>query len=263
MNILGCKINSIRSYESAYKYIMSKKNDDTTSYVTVNNVHTIIEAVRSNKYREILNHSLLSLPDGKPLSVYAKLKGSNNVSRIFGPTFMEKTLEWGQNEGLKHYFFGGSEATLKEMLNKIEQKFPEAVIAGYYSPPYKEKFSEAENKKFIEQMNNSNADIFCFPTYYPIENQPLVLLEAMLHSLPIISTNWRAIPDIITDGEEGFLVPINSPIDIAKKIELLSNDKDLREQMGKKGREKFLKEYTIEKHLARMEQAFKEVLAND
>lgn len=105
------------------------------------------------------------------------------------------------------------------------------------------------------------SDIFCLPTY-ETEAMPITLIESMMFELPIITTNWRAIPDIVTDGEEGFLIPINTPQAIAEKIELLVNDKNMREQMGKKGREKFLKEYTIEKHLSRMEQAFKDVLAD-
>ncbi|MCF8394760.1 MAG: WecB/TagA/CpsF family glycosyltransferase, partial [Melioribacteraceae bacterium] len=158
IKILNVNISVIESYQGVYKHI--KLIISSRCYITVNNVHTVVVGSRSKIYKEAINNSALSLPDGKPLSIIAKLKGDKNINRIFGPTFMEKTLEWGQSDGLKHYFFGGSESTLKEMLNKIEQKSPEAIIAGYYSPPYREKFSESENNKFIEQMNNSNANIF-------------------------------------------------------------------------------------------------------
>lgn len=104
-----------------------------------------------------------------------------------------------------------------------------------------------------------NADIFCLPTFEN-EAMPVTLLEAMMYELAIISTNWRGIPDIVTNGEEGFLVPIKSPESIAEKIKVLLNNPALRKQMGKKGREKFLREFTLDIHLAKMEQAFKETL---
>lgn len=105
------------------------------------------------------------------------------------------------------------------------------------------------------------ADIFCLPTY-ETEAMPVTLLEAMMFELPIITTNWRAIPDIVADGEEGFLVPIKSPEAIAEKIKILIKNPALCITMGKKGREKFLKEYTLEKHLEGMEIAFETLLQN-
>jgi len=43
----------------------------------------------------------------------------------------------------------------------------------------------------------SAADIFCYPTAYPHEAQPLALIEALAHDLPIVATRWRAIPSML------------------------------------------------------------------
>jgi glycosyltransferase involved in cell wall biosynthesis len=40
-------------------------------------------------------------------------------------------------------------------------------------------------------------DVFCFPTRYPHEGQPLVLLEALAHDVRIVTTRWRAIPAML------------------------------------------------------------------
>lgn len=66
----------------------------------------------------------------------------------------------GQTKKIKHFFFGSSEETVKKMLINIKAKYPNTVIAGFYSPPYKQKFSTEENQYFIKLMNDSSADIF-------------------------------------------------------------------------------------------------------
>jgi N-acetylglucosaminyldiphosphoundecaprenol N-acetyl-beta-D-mannosaminyltransferase len=158
INLLSTNISISESYEEVYKKL--KQILKTASYITVNNVHTVVLAVRNKKYREALNNSILSLPDGKPLSIVAKLKGVKNISRIFGPTFMEKVIDWGREDGLKHFFFGSSKDTLDRLLNNMNIKYPRALVVGSYSPPYKDVFSNDENEFFIRLMNESGADIF-------------------------------------------------------------------------------------------------------
>jgi len=160
ISILGININLFSNYDETYFTVYHNLLRNQSHYITVNNVHTVIEAVKSKKYKNVINSSLISLPDGKPLSIYSKLIGNKNINRIFGPTFFEKTLEWGQKDGFKHYLFGSSEETLKKMLKNIKIKYPNATICGYYSPPYKEKFTDEENNLFLQNMNESDADIF-------------------------------------------------------------------------------------------------------
>jgi glycosyltransferase involved in cell wall biosynthesis len=92
----------------------------------------------------------------------------------------------------------------------------------------------------------ANADIFCFPTFFESETFGIVNIEAMMFELPVISTNWRGIPDIIEDGTTGYLCPIKNPEAIADKIETLYRNPKLRIEMGKSGRVKFLKNYTLD-----------------
>jgi len=158
ISILGTSISIIESYEEAYKSL--KQIFKTSSFVTVNNVHTVVLGVRNGRYRGALNDSAMSVPDGKPLSVVARLKGEKKITRIFGPTFMEKVIEWGQEDGLKHFFFGSSNRTLDRMLNNIKAKYPRALVVGSYSPPYKGVFNDEENQFFLGLMNKSGADVF-------------------------------------------------------------------------------------------------------
>lgn len=104
----------------------------------------------------------------------------------------------------------------------------------------------------------NTADIFVFPTFYHNECFPLVLLEAMQHHLPCVSTTEGGIPGIIDDGKTGFLVPKHDAETLAEKIQTLLTDAELRQRMGKAGREKFEKEFTLEVFEKRMAEILRE-----
>lgn len=89
-----------------------------------------------------------------------------------------------------------------------------------------------------------DADVFVAPSYN--ECFPLVLLEALQHALPCISTNEGAIPDIIDDGETGYIVNKKDAGQIAAIIEVLAVDKEKRITMGLNGYRKFKEQYTLQ-----------------
>lgn len=91
----------------------------------------------------------------------------------------------------------------------------------------------------------NQSDIFVFPTFYHNECFPLVLLEAMRHGLPCISTNEAGIPDIIDDGKTGLIVPKKDSEALADAIEKLINDRNLCRQMGHEGRKKYEDKFTL------------------
>ncbi|NVK51786.1 MAG: glycosyltransferase family 4 protein [Flavobacteriaceae bacterium] len=91
----------------------------------------------------------------------------------------------------------------------------------------------------------TESDIFVFPTYYSKECFPLVLLEALKFSLPVVSTREGAISEIIEDRETGFLVEKQDAKDLADKIEILIKNEELRNKMSIKSRIKFVNNYTL------------------
>ena len=79
----------------------------------------------------------------------------------------------------------------------------------------------------IEEMGRH--DVLVFPSLF--EGFGLVILEAMSQGLPVITTAHTAGPDILTEGSDGFVVPIRSAEGIAGKVSLLYEDPDLLEAM--------------------------------
>lgn len=91
----------------------------------------------------------------------------------------------------------------------------------------------------------NSSDIFVFPTHYHYETFGIVNLEAMQHELPIVSTFEGGIPDVVIDGETGFLVPQRDSTMLSYKLEKLINDPGLRKQMGSAGKARYLRHFTL------------------
>jgi glycosyltransferase involved in cell wall biosynthesis len=94
------------------------------------------------------------------------------------------------------------------------------------------------------------ADLFCFPTRYIGENQPVNLIEAMAFGLPIVTTRWRSLPEMLPPNYPG-LVDSQSPEQITAALLRL-----IHERSGEVARENFLGRFTIECHLENLARAF-------
>jgi glycosyltransferase involved in cell wall biosynthesis len=78
------------------------------------------------------------------------------------------------------------------------------------------------------------AAVYVLPSYN--EGVPLSILEAMTVGLPVIATPVGGIPDVLRDGEDGYLVPPGSVSELSRRIIELLNDRELRERMGESAR---------------------------
>ena len=94
-----------------------------------------------------------------------------------------------------------------------------------------------------------NANVFILPTNYLWEGQPLSIIEALAFGIPVISTNYRAIPDQIIPGFNGLLVDYGSPQQIKDAILTIKNDSALYKKLSHIAREIYLEKFTQQKHL--------------
>lgn len=92
-----------------------------------------------------------------------------------------------------------------------------------------------------------NSDIFVLPTSYENECFPLVLLEAMSHRLPVVTTDEGGIPDMVEDGKNGLICRKDNPVSLAECIARLLDDEAMRLEMGDAGYDLFISNFT-ERH---------------
>lgn len=126
-----------------------------------------------------------------------------------------------------------------------------------------DKYKNNENIKFVGKIANveeilSITDIFCLPSYR--EGMPRSIIEAMAMECAVIATNIRGSREEVLDGNTGFLVDLKSPNEIAKKIDVLSNDKKLLKSMKQNARERALSLYNEEVVIKKQINVFKELL---
>jgi len=105
----------------------------------------------------------------------------------------------------------------------------------------------------------AEADIFCFPSHYYAESSPVVLTEAMSFQLPIVTTNWRGIPDVVGESGGAFVVEPKRPDLVADALQNLILDADLRASMGRNNRAYFVEHGTVEKYRQSLEQSISAV----
>lgn len=70
-----------------------------------------------------------------------------------------------------------------------------------------------------------------------MDNLPTVIMEAMAAGLPVVSTPVAAVPEMITDGKTGYIVPERDSSALAQRMRQLLDDRDLSIQMGAAGKE--------------------------
>jgi glycosyltransferase involved in cell wall biosynthesis len=108
----------------------------------------------------------------------------------------------------------------------------------------------------------ASGDIFCLPTQYKYEGQPLAILEALSGGLPVFATTHAALSSTAPDGFCGRLVnPKSSPAEMAATIgRMLDNRVDL-ENFSRNARKLYLEKYTLQACHARLREVFATVNA--
>jgi glycosyltransferase involved in cell wall biosynthesis len=76
----------------------------------------------------------------------------------------------------------------------------------------------------------------------------IVIIEAMSNMLPVIATNVGGIPELIENGKDGILVPPENPKALARAINNLLENKELREKLSKAAYKKVKKEFSIKSY---------------
>lgn len=99
--------------------------------------------------------------------------------------------------------------------------------------------------------------IHVLPSYR--EGMPMSILETMGRGIPNISTRIASIPEVIQDGETGFLMEPGDTGRLAELLKRLADDRELRSQFSQAGRRLVMEDFSLQKNIAELEEVYERV----
>ncbi|MEL6381815.1 MAG: glycosyltransferase family 4 protein [Cyanobacteria bacterium J06626_18] len=116
--------------------------------------------------------------------------------------------------------------------------------------------SQTEVREYLQQT-----DIFILPSF--AEGVPVVLMEAMAASVPVLTTQIAGVPELVEHGESGWLVPPGDQQSLADSLAMLVEDTDLRKRLGESGRAKVASDFNVETEAKKLADIFRQTIVGE
>jgi N-acetylglucosaminyldiphosphoundecaprenol N-acetyl-beta-D-mannosaminyltransferase len=152
--VLGTQIDAL-SWDAARDRLLGWAHAHESRYVTICNVHVVVNASQDAAYRAIINGSDMATPDGAPVAWMLRRQGFVGQPRISGPDLMWALCERCASENLPVYFYGSTEATLALLETRLRAAFPDLPMT-MESPPFRILTAE-EDAVAVDRINDSGA----------------------------------------------------------------------------------------------------------
>lgn len=133
------------------------KTDRVNNHISITNTESMYYANKYPEHRDYIIRATFSFCDGVGIVHAARFK-NKFIKRYHGSDFMDDVCRYGQTLGWRHFFLGGKPEVIETLSNNLLTKYPRMILAGTYSPPYRE-LNTVEEDHIIRVINQSNADM--------------------------------------------------------------------------------------------------------
>ena len=124
------------------------------------NPHTYVVSLNDFRFESALKAADWLVPDGAGVVLASRLLGGSIVSRITGSDiFLGLSQRMNEGVGIRVFFLGSTEDTLSDIRMRMAIDYPNIIVAGTYSPPYKPEYTATELTEMIEAVNSSGAEV--------------------------------------------------------------------------------------------------------
>lgn len=158
VNILGVKVHAT-SMDRAVTRLQNAIANGEKGYVCVTGVQGVMEAQMDSNLKRIINHALLTIPDGRPTVWVGWLRGLLHMRQVTGPTMMLRICALSTEKGYKHFFYGGNDGVADQLKAALTERYPGLNVVGTYTPPFRALTAEEESD-LIRKVSELKPDFF-------------------------------------------------------------------------------------------------------
>ena len=200
---------------------------------------TKISFKNADKIRVVANYLLEKVrkiaPD-KPYFIFPTFTDLDDFLAEKEIKFENLVLFVGRNDPVKGVKY------LIKAFDKIKSEFPEfkLILVGEGLP---------EGKLSLREVREKMGNCYCLVVPSVSEGLPRVIMEAMALAKPVVASNVGGIPDLVKDGQTGFLFEAGNVEQLADKLRTLLSNKPLAIEIGNRGRELVQSKFSNEKYI--------------
>jgi N-acetylglucosaminyldiphosphoundecaprenol N-acetyl-beta-D-mannosaminyltransferase len=155
--ILGVAFDNLTMAEALTR-IESMIASRRPHYVVTANVDFIVQARTDVELRRIFLDAHLVLCDGTPVLWASRLLGNPLPERVAGADLVPLLIEAAAKKKYRLFFLGATPAAAQAATARLQAQFPEVIIAGSYSPPFR-KLLEMDHQEIKRRIVESRPDV--------------------------------------------------------------------------------------------------------
>ncbi len=214
------------------------------SHLIIGNSQAGLSAYRAPGKKSICIHNGFNFSRVEAISDAIQVKEQLNIET---PFVVGMVASFSRYKDYRTYF-SAAQAILKQRKDitflAVGEGTDTEEARALVEEPLQKYFRFLGRKSGVESLINA-MDICVLATF--TEGISNSILEYMALGKPVVATDGGGTNEIIEDGKTGFLVPPRDPRMLAEKLALLIENSELREQMGKAGRQRVQHDFSIER----------------
>lgn len=163
-DILGYRVETLsvdRCADEVFSVVCGRAaSQRDCTWLACLNPHSYAVALNDAAFVAALRDAEWLVPDGAGVVMASRLLGGRITERVTGSAIFRALLERMNGAGgMSVFFLGASEETLALIRARMAKEFPRVRVAGTYSPPFKEVYTNAENDAMVDAINVANPDV--------------------------------------------------------------------------------------------------------